>query len=151
VVRRVASVVVVGLLVLVVAACGPTTHKSVQVVDKRAAEVAALLPTRLCFRKHGYSVTPDSATALKTASPRFDFLTVWNLLNPNRVALAVTFSRSLDGAKRAEKWVRRFNKKLSKGKVDAPVVRFGKVNVLWTAKPDPPDTRNIYGCIRQSA
>jgi hypothetical protein len=142
-------VVLICLLVLALAACGSSSHKAAEAITTaRASEVAALLPTRLCFRKRGYSITPDSAAALKTAPRNFDFVTVWNLVNPNRVALAVTFSRSLAGARRAEVWVRKAHKRIGKGLVEAPVVRFGKVNVLWTAKPDPPDTRNIYGCIR---
>lgn len=150
VVRRAASVILVSLLAMVPAACGSSSPKATRTVTTHAGAPAALMPTRLCFRRHGYRVTPESARVLRTAQRRFDFVAVWNLLNTNRVALAVTFSRSVDGAERAAAWVRKENTKIGKGVVDAPVVRFGKVDVLWTAKPDPPDTRNIYGCVRRA-
>jgi hypothetical protein len=106
---------------------------------------------RRCFRRRGYRVTPDSAAALKTAPRRFEFVTVWNLVNPNRLALAVTISRSTAGAKRAAVWTRKLNNKIGKGAVKAPVVQFGKIDVLWTDEPDPPDRTNIYGCVRRHA
>jgi hypothetical protein len=109
------------------------------------------MPLRQCFRRRGYGVTPDSASALKTAPRRFEFVTVWNLVNPDRVALAVAISRSESGAKQAAVWTRKLNAKLGKGAVKAPVVRFGKVDVLWTDEPDPPDKANIYGCVRRHA
>jgi hypothetical protein len=145
-------VILISLVVTALASCGSSSPKTARTVTTtHASELAALTPVRRCFRRRGYGITPDSAQALSTAPRRFDFVAVWNLLNPNRVALAVTFSRSEAAARRAAVWVRKENAKIGKGVVEAPVVQFGKVDVLWTAKPDPPDTRNIYGCVRRAA
>ena len=79
---------------------------------------------------------------------------VWNLVNPDlnrkRVALAITVSRTRAGASRAAAWLRKTNKRISKGVVRAPVVQFDKLNVLWTTDPATGDTHDIYGCVRQS-
>ncbi len=106
---------------------------------------------RSCFSRRGYRTTADSAKALATAPSRFQFVTVWNLLNPNRVALAITISRSVVGAKRAAVWTRAEDAKLGKGVVKATVTRFGKIDVLWTVEPGHADTTAIYGCVRPAA
>ncbi len=51
-----------------------------------------------CLGRNGYQVTPESPGDVETAPARFEFTTVWNLLNPSRVALALTFSKSTRGA-----------------------------------------------------
>ena len=106
---------------------------------------------RTCLRKEGYTIAPESAADLRTAPHRFEFIAVWNLLNPSklRVALALTFSSDTAGAEQAAAWTRRTNTKISRGKVLAPVVRIGKVDVLWTAKPAAPDVKDVYGCVRR--
>lgn len=96
-------------------------------------------------------VTPESAADVATAPRRFGFTAVWNLLNPARVALALTFSRDSGGAQEAVVWTRRENKRLGRGAVKAPVVRIGKIDALWTATPPVRDTKDVYGCIRRSA
>ena len=103
-----------------------------------------------CLRKSGYAVSPESVADLHTAPRRFEFTAVWNLLNPSRVALALTFSRNTTGAKEAVAWTRASNAKIGKGVVAAPVVRIGKVGVLWTATPGRRSTKDVYGCIRRS-
>jgi hypothetical protein len=102
-----------------------------------------------CFEKRGYSVDVEPANVRGTAPKEFEFVAVWNLLNPNRIALAVTVSKTPVGAKRAQAWTRKTNKRIAKGAVRAPVVRFGRINVLWTTDPDPRDTTGIYGCVRK--
>jgi hypothetical protein len=106
---------------------------------------------RACFVRRGYAVTPDTPEALGTAPARFEFVTVWNLLNPDRIALSVTISRSVAGARRAAAWTTRENEKLGRGVVKAPVVRFGAIDVLWTDAPDRRDTTAIYGCVRPAS
>lgn len=113
--------------------------------------MSALLPMRLCFRRHGYSVAPDGVSALRTAPADFEFVAVWNLVNPDRVSLAVTISKNADAARRAAVWTRRENAKIGKGLVVAPVAQFGRIDVLWTAKPGPRDVEGIYGCVRGGA
>ena len=68
-------------------------------------------------------MTPESPGEVETAPGRFEFTAVWNVLNPSRVALALTFSRDTDGAKQAAVWTRRENSKLGRGAVKAPVVQ----------------------------
>ncbi len=104
-----------------------------------------------CLSKKGYTVTPESPADVATAPRRFEFTSVWNVLNPSRVALALTFSRNLDGAKQAATWTRRENAKLGRGAVKAPVVRIGKIDALWTAPPGVRDAKDVYGCIRKPA
>jgi hypothetical protein len=106
---------------------------------------------RLCLRHHGYAISPEAASVRGSAPRRFEFQSVWNVLNPNRVALAITISRTTTGAKRAAAWTRQSNAKLGKGAVRAPVVRFGRVDVLWTADPGPADKNDVYGCVRLGA
>jgi hypothetical protein len=106
---------------------------------------------RLCLRHHGYSISPESAATRGTAPRNFEFVTVWNVLNPNRVALTVTISRTAAGAARTVAWTRKSNAKVGKGVVRAPVVQFGRVAVLWTADPRPVDKSDVYGCVKQSS
>ena len=96
-------------------------------------------------------MTPESAADVGTAPRRFEFTAVWNVLNPSRIALALTFSRDTAGAELATAWTRRENTKIGKGAVSAPVVRIGRINVLWTAKPGVHDVEDIYGCVRQQS
>ncbi len=96
-------------------------------------------------------MTPESPADVATAPARFEFTGVWNLLNPARVALALTFSRNTAGAQQAVAWTRRTNAKIGKGAVSAPVVRIGKVAALWTAEPPVRDATDVYGCIRRAA
>ena len=109
---------------------------------------ASLLPLRLCLRKHGYAISPESIANVGTAPRRFDFFAVWNVLNPSRIALALTFSRDTAGAERAASWTRHENAKVGRGAVVAPVVRIGKVDVLWTSKPGVHDVNGVYPCLR---
>lgn len=106
---------------------------------------------RLCLRHHGYAISPEPAAVRGTAPRRFEFVTVWNVLNPDRIALAITVSRTTTGAARAAAWTRRANAKIGKGVVRAPVVRIGRIDVLWTADPGQADQSDIYGCVRSSS
>jgi hypothetical protein len=110
---------------------------------------------RLCLRHHGYEVSPESASVRGTAPRRFEFVAIWQLLNADpslrRVSLALTISKSAAGAARAAAWTRRENAKLGKGVVHAPVARFGRIDVLWTAEPGRADARDIYGCVRPAS
>jgi hypothetical protein len=121
---------------------------------KKAAP-SPLTALRLCLRQHGYAITPESATVRATAPKRFEFITIWNLLNPDlnarRIALALAISRSEAGAQRAAVWTRHLNKKLGKGVVRAPVMRIGRADILWTAQPSSPEAKDVYGCVRSSA
>jgi hypothetical protein len=139
---------VVCLLGLLAAGCG-SSPKPKQ--PSPHANATSLLPMRVCLRHKGYSVSPDSASALATAPSRFDFIAVWNVLNPNGVALAVAISRTVGGATRAATWTREENKRIGKGVVDAPVVRFGRIDVLWTTGPRPRDTKAVYSCVKPSS
>ena len=109
---------------------------------------ATLLPMRLCLRHHGYSVTPESASVMRTAPASFEFVAVWDLLNPARVAVTLTVSRSAAGAARVAVWTRRENAKIGKGVVVAPVVQLGRIDLLWTAKPGRGDTSGVDVCVR---
>jgi hypothetical protein len=102
-----------------------------------------------CLERVGYNVIPESPADVETGLPRFEFTAVWNLQNPSRVTLAVTFSRSTRGAEQTAIWTRREDSKIGHGVVAAPIVRIGKLNVLWTAKPRVRDAQHVYGCIRQ--
>jgi hypothetical protein len=132
------------LACLLAAGCGSSKHAA-------SPRTTALQSLRLCLRGQGYAVSPESATVRATAPRRFEFYAIWNLLNPNRVALAMTFSRTPAGAKRANVWTQKTNDRIGKGKVHAPVVRIGRINVLWTTDPDTADTKSIYGCVRSSS
>jgi len=106
---------------------------------------------KTCLRKNGYTVASESAADVGTAPRRFEFIAVWNLQNPSRVALALTFSRDTSGAQQAAAWTRRENSKIGRGAVIAPVVRIGKIDALWTAKPGVHDVKDVYSCIRRQA
>jgi hypothetical protein len=137
-------VVLACLLAAGAAGCGSSGKPS----PPKPGSAKALLPVRLCLRHNGYAVTPESAKIRRTAPKSFEFLAIWGLLNPARVALTVTFSKSEAGATRAQAWLRKENAKVGRGVVHAPVARFGKVDVLWTAQPSAADMKGIYGCVR---
>jgi hypothetical protein len=142
----VARVAACALVVCLLAAgCGSSSKHAKTTTTSPMSKYASL---RTCFRKQGYAITPESARVRGTAPRNFEFLAVWQLLNPDRVALAITISKSNDGAARAAAWTRNTNKKLGKGVVHAPVVQFGRVNVLWTTDPDAADKTAIYSCVR---
>jgi hypothetical protein len=103
-----------------------------------------------CLEKHGYKVSAEPPSVRGTAPREFEFLAVWNLLNPDRIALALTVSRTPAGASRAAVWTRKANARIGKGVVHAPVVRFGRIDVLWTTDPEARDKSGIYGCVRKS-
>jgi hypothetical protein len=107
---------------------------------------------RLCLRHHGYAVTPESAHVRGTAPKRFEFTSIWQLLNQNpnlrRIALTLTISKTAAGASQAAAWLRKENAKVGKGVVKAPVIQFGRYDVLWTAEPGTGDAKDIYGCVR---
>jgi hypothetical protein len=105
---------------------------------------------RACLRKDGYAVTPESAADVRTAPRRFEFTAVWNVLNPSRVALALTFSKNAAGAERAAVWTRRTNARIARGALSAPVLRIGKIDVLWTSRPGVRNMKDVYGCIMRS-
>jgi hypothetical protein len=130
-------------LVLGAAACGGSS--------KKTTSASPLQQLRLCLRHHGYAISPETPAVLRTAPRSFEFVTVWNLLNPDRIALAMTISKTPAGAMRAAVWTRKTNARIAKGAVKAPVVHFGRVNVLWTAEPDAVDKNAIYGCVRASS
>jgi hypothetical protein len=146
---RTVGAVAACLLAMIVAGCG-SGPKRVQAPAHRST-ASALMPMRLCFRRHGYSVAPEQPSDLRTAPRRFEFVAVWNLLNPDGIAVAVAVSSSVEGATRAAAWTRNENTKLGRGVVVAPVVQFGKIDVLWTAKPGRRDVQGIYGCVRPSS
>ena len=142
--------VLVCLLAVGAAACGSSGSKTT------TGTVAGppLASLKSCFERRGYKVDVESPQVRGTAPKEFEFVAVWNLVNPDlnrkRVALAITVSRTRAGASRAAAWLRKTNKRISKGVVRAPVVQFDKLNVLWTTDPSTGDTRDIYGCVRQS-
>lgn len=145
--RRVATALLVCLLAVGAAGCG-SSGKHAQGTTAQAAGMQSL---RLCLRRQGYAISPESARVRGTAPAALEFLAVWNLLNPDRIALAVTISKSADGARRAAAWTRKTNAKIGKGVVRAPVVRFGRIDVLWTTDPAPADRNAIYRCVRAAA
>jgi hypothetical protein len=105
----------------------------------------------MCLRTHGYAVSPESRAVLGTAPRRFNFVAVWNVVHPSRVAFAMTFSRDVAGAQRAAVWTRGENAKAGRGVVIAPVSRIGRIDVLWTATPTVQDKNDVYGCVRRFA
>jgi hypothetical protein len=133
------------LLAGALAGCG-SAHK-----HALSPQAAALMTVRLCFRHQGYSVAPESTKVRGTAPRRFEFTAVWNLLDPDRIALAVTFSKSAAGAAQAAAYTRKLNAKLSKGSLKTPVVQFGRIDVLWTSEPGRASRHAIYGCVRPAA
>ncbi len=145
---KVAGSALACLLAMSAAGCGSSSPQTTTTTVRKAAPLA---PVKTCLRKDGYTVTPESAHDLGTAPRRFEFTAVWGLLNPSRVALALTFSRSTDGAQQAAVWTRRENAKISRGAVAAPVVRIGKTDVLWTAQPGAHNAEDVYGCVRREA
>jgi hypothetical protein len=145
---RAATIGLVCLLAVGAAGCGSSGRVATTTSVRPATPYG---PLKTCLRRKGYALTPESAADLRTAPRRFEFTAVWNVLNISRVALAMTFSRNTSGAEQAAVWTRRTNAKLGRGAVSAPVVRFGKIDVLWTAVPGVHDVKDIYGCIRQSA
>jgi hypothetical protein len=146
--RRAATIGLACLLVVCAAGCGSSGRKATTTSGRSAAPLA---PLKTCLRKNGYTVAPESAAAVGTAPSRFEFTAVWNVQNPSRVSLALTFSREKSGAEQAAAWTRRENAKLGRGAVIAPVVRIGTIDVLWTTTPGVDDTKDVYGCIRRQA
>jgi hypothetical protein len=141
------SAVLVCLLAVGAAGCGSGKHA--------AKPPSPYLSLRLCLRHHGYAVTPESARVRATAPSRFEFVAIWQLLNQDpslrRIALTLAISKSSAGAAQGAAWARKENAKLGRGVVHAPVARFGRYDVLWTAEPGPGDARDIYGCVRTAA
>jgi hypothetical protein len=144
---RAATIGLACLLAVSAAGCGSSGHGA----TTSTQAVAPLVSLKSCLQRDGYTLTPESAADLGTAPRRFEFTAVWDVLNPSRVALALTFSRNTAGAKRAVVWTRRTNAKLARGAVSAPVVRIGKVDILWTSKPGARNMKDVYGCIRRPA
>jgi hypothetical protein len=140
-------VVLACLLAVGAVGCGSSNKAA----SPKPGSAKALLPVRLCLRHNGYAVTPESVKVRRTAPKNFEFVAIWGLLNPSRIALTVTFSKSEAGAARAQAWLRKENAKLGRGVVHAPVARFGKVDVLWTAQPSAADMKGIYGCVRSTS
>ncbi len=155
--RRFAALALVCLFAVSAAGCGSSHHAAKPPAPKAPApktpapKPAPFASLESCLEHHGYGVTPESPGDVATAPARFRFTDVWNVVNPSRVTFALTFSRSLSGAKQAAAWTRRTNAKMGRSLVAAPVVRIGRIDVLWTATPGPPNTTDVYGCIRQKA
>jgi hypothetical protein len=150
--RRFAALALVCLFAVSAPGCGSSHHAAKPPAPKPPApKPAPFASLESCLEGHGYAVTPESPGAVATAPARFQFTGVWNVVNPTRVTFALTFSRDLAGAKKAAAWTRETNAKLGRSLVAAPVVRIGLINVLWTATPGPPNTTDVYGCIRQKA
>jgi len=145
--RKALPVVLVCLLVVAAAGCGSS--------KKQTKPPSPYLTLRLCLRHRGYAVTPESAKVRGTAPRSFQFVEIWQLLNQDptlrRIALTLAISKSAAGAERGADWARKENAKLGKGVVKAPVARFGRYDVLWTAEPGPGDAKDIYGCVRTAA
>jgi hypothetical protein len=133
------------LLVALLAGCGSSSRHA----QASAAAPSPLGSLQVCLRKQGYQVSAEPPSVRRTAPRSFEFVAVWNLLNPDRVALALTVSKTRAGASRAAVWTRKANEKIGKGVVHAPVVQFGRIDVLWTTDPGPRDTNDIYRCVRQ--
>jgi hypothetical protein len=143
---RVVATVSLCVCVLCAAGCGSAGRKPTVASTTATSPILSL---RLCLRHHGYAISPEPVSDIATAPRRFKFFAIWNVLNPSRVALALTFSRDTAGAVAAATWTRRENAALDRGAVAAPVVRFGKVDVLWTAQPGVHDAAGVYPCVRQ--
>ena len=144
---RAATIGLACLLAVSAAGCG----SSGQVATTSARPATPFGSVKTCLRRKGYTSSPESAADVRTAPGRFDFIAVWNVLNPSRVALALTFSKSTTGAEQAATWTRRENAKLARGLVAAPVVRIGKIDVLWTSKPGVRNAKDVYACVRAQA
>lgn len=145
---RVAASVTCCVLAVCAAGCGSQGHER---TVSSGSVTSARLSLRLCLRKNGYAVSPESVADIGTAPRRFEFVAIWNVLHPSRVALALTFSRDTAGAERAAAWTRHENAALGRGAVAAPVVRIGKIDVLWTAQPGVHDVSGVYACVREDA
>jgi hypothetical protein len=145
---RASSIGLACLLAVSAAGCGSSGREAATTAGRSTALFA---PVKTCLRKNGYTVASESAADVGTAPRRFEFIAVWNLQNPSRVALALTFSRDTSGAQQAAAWTRRENSKIGRGAVIAPVVRIGKIDALWTAKPGVHDVKDVYSCIRRQA
>src|SRR5579862_8574226 len=131
--RTFAAVALMCLLALSAAGCGSSHKAAVKPPPpKPAPKPAPLASLESCLEGHGYAVTPESPADVATAPARFQFTSVWNVVNPARVTFALTFSRDLTGAKQAAVWVRQTNAKMGRSVVTAPVVRIGLIDVLWT-------------------
>jgi hypothetical protein len=150
--RGLAALALVCLFAMTAAGCG-SSHNSAQPPPPKppAPKPVPFASLESCLEGHGYAVTPESPGDVATAPARFQFTSVWNVVNPTRVTFALTFSRSLAGAKQAAAWTRRTNAKMGRSLVAAPVVRIGRINVLWTGTPAAPNTTDVYGCIRRKA
>ncbi len=146
--KTVIALAIASALVVGAAGCASSGKKAAAGPSARTVKFDAL---KSCLHDKGYKVMPEPSTVRGTAPRNFEFIGVWNLLNPNRVALALTISKSPVGARRAEVWTRKANDRIGKGVVRAPVVRFGRINVLWTTDPDKIDKDAIYGCVRASS
>jgi hypothetical protein len=155
---RASVALLICLLATTAAGCG-STHKGATSTPTTTAApptttqavVDPLARLTRCFEGQGYTVTPITPEALQTAPRRFQFIAVWDLLNPNaRVAVSLAISKSIAGAKLGAAYTRKLNAKLGKGVVKAPVVRLGRFDVLWTAEPAGVDTASIYGCVRKA-
>ena len=146
--RRGAMTLLAFFLAVCGAGCGSSGRKS---TPGSARLTSPLLSLRMCLRKNGYAISPESIADIGTAPRRFEFVAVWNVVNPSRVALALTFSRDTAGAEQAAVWTRRENAELGRRAVVAPVVRIGKIDVLWTAEPGADDVNGVYNCVRQHA
>ena len=144
------GIVVALLLCLVVAGAAGCGSSGAHTTTSAAAK-SPLPSLKSCLERRGYKVDVEPPRVRATAPRSFEFVAVWNLLNPNRIALAVTISRTPDGAARAAAWLRKTNKKIAKGAVHAPVAQFGRIDVLWTAQPNRGDMQAIYPCVRPSA
>jgi hypothetical protein len=146
---RAATIGLVCLLAVSAAGCGSSGHGATTTSSVRPATPIDLLKT--CLRRDGYTLSPETSADVRTAPRRFEFTAVWNVLNPSRVALALAFSKSTGGAEQGAAWARRTNAKIGRGAVSAPVIRIGKIDVLWTSKPGALNMKDVYGCIRASA
>ena len=151
VVRSLTSALLSCLLAVGAAGCGSSGKHAQTTTTTKTTTAAKYHSLQSCLRRHGYQVSVEPPEVRRTAPRDFEFIAVWNLLNPHRIALAVTISKSADGAARAAVWTRKTNARIGKGVVHAPVARFGRINVLWTAEPDGADRNAIYGCVRGSS
>ena len=147
--RTFAAVALACLLAVSAAGCGSSHHAAKPPAPKLAPKPAPFASLESCLEGNGYAVTPESPAEVATAPARFQFTGVWNVVNPSRVTFALTFSRDLAGAKQAAVWTRNTNAKLGRSVVPAPVVRIGRIDVLWTATPGLANTGDVYGCIRR--
>lgn len=145
--RTAAPLLLACLLAATLAGCGSSGKHT----QTSAAATSPLASLKACFEKRGYKVDVEPPSVRGTAPRAFGFVAVWNLLNPDRIALALTVSKTRSGASRAAAWTRKANERIGKGVVHAPVAQFDRINVLWTTDPDRRDKTAVYGCVRQMA